>query len=245
MTSVLTRNAAFTAHTRPTTGDIKTSFVGHDHLGWLICDGRAISTSTYNLLFQVLGYTYGGSGATFNLPNMSGRVIGSQGTITDVAHTHSFPSGTVTGEVDHILTIGEMPAHNHNYETSSIGISTFQYGSTSINGEHFHTINDPGHAHGYFNQPNSLNVHDLTTQTQAADNINVNQTTTSSITNISINPAGNHQHLIASNGGNQYHNNMQPTIFYGNTFVYCGIPTATNWTTAWPFPAPQVSPPLI
>ena len=46
MTSVLTRNAAFTAHTRPTTGDIKTSFVGHDHLGWLICDGKALPCTT-------------------------------------------------------------------------------------------------------------------------------------------------------------------------------------------------------
>jgi hypothetical protein len=21
-----------------------------------------------------------------------------------------------------------------------------------------------------------------------------------------------------------YHNNIQPTLFYGNTFIYCGVP---------------------
>jgi microcystin-dependent protein len=238
MTSVLSRNAAFTAHTRPTTGDIKMSFVGHDHLGWLICDGKALSTTTYNLLFQVIGYTYGGTASTFNLPNMSGRVIGSQGTVTD-DHTHTFASGLVTGEVDHRLTIGEMPAHNHNYQTSSIGVSSFNYGSTSINGEHTHSSNANGPTgYGLIYQNGEgtvINTDDSPTEPNVVE---------SSIA-LQINPAGNHQHLIASNGGSLHHNNMQPTIFYGNTFIYCGIPTATNWTTAWPFPAPQTNPPLI
>ena len=245
MTSVLTRNAAFTAHTRPTTGDIKMSFVGHDHLGWLICDGKALDTTRYNLLFQVIGYTYGGTASTFNLPNMGGRVTGNQGTVTD-DHSHTFASGLITGEVDHRLTIGEMPAHNHNYQTSSIGVSSFQYGSTSINGEHFHTITDPGHTHTYLNQTSNTDVSGVNFESENVPlSGNTLETTLSSITNISINPNGDHQHLIASNGGSLHHNNMQPTIFYGNTFVYCGIPTATNWTTAWPFPAPQTNPPLI
>jgi hypothetical protein len=33
-----------------------------------------------------------------------------------------------------------------------------------------------------------------------------------------------HRHQIASNGNDQYHNNIQPTLFYGNLFVYSGIP---------------------
>jgi microcystin-dependent protein len=214
-------------------------------LGWLLCDGRPLPTTIFNLLFQVIGYTYGGSGETFNLPNMTGRVIGSQGTIVDAAHTHVFPSGTVTGEVDHKLTIYEMPAHNHDYATGSIGANTTANGTTSTNGDHIHGITDPGHSHVYFNQPNTTHpAVSLTTQ-DVADNVNVNQNTDPSTTGITINTAGAHAHNIASNGGDEYHNNMQPTVFYGNTFVYCGIPTATNWTTAWPFPVPQVNPPLI
>lgn len=41
--------------------------------GWLICDGSAISRTTYSKLFEVIGQTYGaGDGnTTFNLPDMS------------------------------------------------------------------------------------------------------------------------------------------------------------------------------
>ena len=39
--------------------------------GYLICDGSSIDTTTYADLFAVLGYSYGGSGANFNLPEQS------------------------------------------------------------------------------------------------------------------------------------------------------------------------------
>ena len=120
MTSVLSYNAAFTAHTKPTTGDIKSSFVSVDHLGWLNCNGRYLSTVTYNLLFQVIGYTYGRSGNDFRLPNMGGRVIGSEGTIVEPSGTYVFPSGTVTGEVQHQLLLAEMPRHNHDDSTAPV-----------------------------------------------------------------------------------------------------------------------------
>lgn len=38
--------------------------------GWLLCNGDAISTTTYNELFDVIGYTYGSSGIDFRVPNM-------------------------------------------------------------------------------------------------------------------------------------------------------------------------------
>lgn len=45
--------------------------------GWLICDGRAVSRTTYSDLFKVIGTTYGnGDGKnTFNLPNLINRFI--------------------------------------------------------------------------------------------------------------------------------------------------------------------------
>lgn len=43
--------------------------------GWLICDGSAVSRTTYAPLFAILGSTFGaGDGSTtFNIPNMLGR----------------------------------------------------------------------------------------------------------------------------------------------------------------------------
>ena len=39
-------------------------------LGWLLCDGALVATTAYPRLFAVMGYSYGGSGANFNLPNL-------------------------------------------------------------------------------------------------------------------------------------------------------------------------------
>jgi microcystin-dependent protein len=46
-------------------------------LGWLFCDGSAVSRTTYAGLFVVVGTAYGtGDGSTtFNLPNATGKII--------------------------------------------------------------------------------------------------------------------------------------------------------------------------
>jgi microcystin-dependent protein len=59
--------------------------------GYLLCDGSAVSRTTYSALFTVIGSTYGsGDGSTtFNLPNTQGvfvRGAGSQ-TISSIVHT--------------------------------------------------------------------------------------------------------------------------------------------------------------
>ena len=43
--------------------------------GWLLCDGSAVSRTTYADLFDVIGTTYGpGDGSTtFNLPDFQGK----------------------------------------------------------------------------------------------------------------------------------------------------------------------------
>lgn len=44
-------------------------------LGWLECNGATISRITYSLLFDKIGYTYGGSGNFFRLPDLRGEFI--------------------------------------------------------------------------------------------------------------------------------------------------------------------------
>ena len=41
--------------------------------GWLMCDGSSVSTVVYASLFATIGYTYGGSGSNFNLPDYRGK----------------------------------------------------------------------------------------------------------------------------------------------------------------------------
>jgi microcystin-dependent protein len=77
---------------------------------------------------------------------------------------------------------------------------------------HNHNVTDPGHTHSYVNQSSDQSVFGI--GEAAADQADNNQTTGTSTTGISIN----------NNGGGQAHNNMQPTVFGGNVYVFVGLP---------------------
>ena len=48
--------------------------------GWALCNGQSLPVNTNMALFNLLGYTYGGSGFSFNLPNLQGSAPVGQGT---------------------------------------------------------------------------------------------------------------------------------------------------------------------
>lgn len=82
--------------------------------GWLLCDGTAVSRTTFAALFTAIGTTYGaGNGTTtFNVPDMRGRVpVGVDGAAARLAANDAL--GQSSGEETHLLTTGEMPAHTH------------------------------------------------------------------------------------------------------------------------------------
>lgn len=76
---------------------------------WLLCDGAAVSRSTYAELFALMGTEYGaGDGTTtFNLPNFAGKMILGW---DDTVFNRFDETG---GEIRHTLTTTEMPAHTH------------------------------------------------------------------------------------------------------------------------------------
>lgn len=229
MTSTLRINAANTARTKPTTGDTKMSFVNVDHLGWLKCDGREMDIVSDNLLFQVIGYTFGhGSGTKFKLPNPAGRVMGTVGTVTDDnVRSRTYAKGDSVGELEHKLTVPEMPAHNHNKLTASPGANTIADGTTSIQADHIHGILDETHQHTYTapSGSGSTSSYSGVGSIGVITGTNSSALTIGALTGITETElAGAHSHTISSNGGDQYHNNIQPTLFYGNTFIYCGVP---------------------
>lgn len=90
--------------------------------GFLICDGSAVSRSTYSALFEAIGTIFGaGDGSTtFNLPDLSGRVA--------VGRSVNRLLGSTGGEESHALISNEMATHNHEYpqhgHNNTIEVST-------------------------------------------------------------------------------------------------------------------------
>jgi microcystin-dependent protein len=191
--------ATLNAHQKPSVGDTKLSAVNSDHLGWLLCDGRLVNVEEFYFLFDVIGYSFGGSNTQFRLPNGAGRVAGAIGT----GQALTFRGlGDSVGEETHQLTVSELASHTH-------------------------TVTDPGHVHtqttvnddfnnsavgsngGYpnFTKP-SYPPYDGAGSKTWTGTINSN---TTGVT-------------IANEGSNVAHNNMQPTLFVGNMFIYSGKP---------------------
>lgn len=226
MTSTLRTNAALTARNKPLTGDTKSSFVLDDHMGWLKCDGRLLDRTTYNLLFQVIGTTFGTTDATnFKLPDLQGRVMGNSGQVTDdVPVTQTFAPGTSQGEIAHKLIQLEMPSHNHDTAGAQVNLPT----GTTVGNTSSYTHSHGGSTGSGGSSSGSTNV---------LPSILGSSTTAAGPGEHSHSIASDtHSHAIASNGGDGFHNNIQPTLFYGNTFIYCGIPISTHGVSAGIFP---------
>lgn len=87
--------------------------------GWLLCDGSAVSRTTYSALFTAISTIYGvGDGSTtFNLPNAKGRVISGY----DASQTEFNTLGKTGGEKTHVLTTTEMPSHRHFLQSDTVG----------------------------------------------------------------------------------------------------------------------------
>lgn len=171
---------------------------------FLLCQGQAVSRSTYSNLFAVLGTTYGsGDGSTtFNLPNPTGRVIAgksSSGTFSNL--------GATGGSETHTLSISEMPSHTH-----------IQDSHNHSQNAHNHGISDPGHSHvirGPVWRESGYNV-TMRTDGGAGQSVDQGARTNTDYTGISVsNNTATNNATTATNqntGGGGAHNNLQPYL---------------------------------
>jgi microcystin-dependent protein len=190
-------------------GEYKWSSRTTDYNGWLKCDGRSISRQEYSELFDIIGTSFGSNDSTtFKLPDLRGRVMGGIGQGSGLTNR---VMGAAVGTETHILTSTEMPNHSHT-------------GTVDSSGAHTHTITDPGHTHSQTTINDDFNNSGTNppgfTQDSAGSRTwnNIN----SSTTGITVNSSGAHTHTFTTNttGGGEAHNNMQPTTFVGNVFIY-------------------------
>lgn len=107
--------------------------------GRLLCDGSSYATALYPQLFALIGYTYGGSGANFNVPDIRGRATAGQDTDTGTGPGNTYANRlTAGGSGINSQTLGEaggvetqtlapgqygMPAHSLSVSGTTSGQS--------------------------------------------------------------------------------------------------------------------------
>ena len=125
--------------------------------GFLECNGQAVSRSTYANLFAVVSTTYGiGDGSTtFNVPNLTDRVVVNKSNTKNLAQTGGANTVTPTGNVggsaaNTTLSTSQIPSHTHQGGVASLnvepggGVTSLAMGGSSSNtgggGSHSHNI---------------------------------------------------------------------------------------------------------
>ncbi|MBP2312714.1 phage tail protein [Azospirillum soli] len=85
--------------------------------GWHLCDGSLLAIPQYELLYALLGTTYGGDGrTTFGLPDLRGRLpigTGSANGDPNQGGTSAYTLGQTGGATTVTLTEAQLPSHTH------------------------------------------------------------------------------------------------------------------------------------
>lgn len=90
----------------PYVGEIRMFAGNFAPLGWAFCDGQILSVSQNDVLFSLIGTTYGGDGSTtFGLPDLRGRLPIHKG--------GNYQLGVKGGEENVTINAATTPSHSH------------------------------------------------------------------------------------------------------------------------------------
>ena len=116
--------------------------------GYLVADGASVPVATYPNLFAQIGYTYGGAGANFSLPDGRGIGLAGAGLGTALPGLTNHVRGTFFGEEQHTMLLAEIATHTH-----------LQNAHTHTQDAHTHTQNSHNHTQDTHNHTQDAHTH--------------------------------------------------------------------------------------
>ena len=103
----------------PFVGEIRMAGFNFAPRGWAFCNGAILSIAQNDVLFALIGTTYGGDGqTTFALPNLAGRLPLNQGQGPGLS---ARTMGEMGGFEEVTLTSQQIPIHSHVLAAASAG----------------------------------------------------------------------------------------------------------------------------
>jgi microcystin-dependent protein len=175
--------------------------------GWAKCDGQLLPISQNTALFSLLGITYGGDGkTTFALPDLRGRLPMHQGTGPGLSMRKM---GQKPGTEITVLTLAQMPSHNHTGQVSNINLGTIT-AKLRCNTNESNTQAPEGNTIANANR--NTYTDQAPNQDMHADSIEISQsgTATGSVT-------------ISNNGGSQPFSIMNPSLVINYCIALVGL----------------------
>lgn len=87
--------------------------------GWALCDGSTLQIAENEVLYTLLGTTYGGDGvSTFKLPDLRGRLVLHHGANKETGTQYTL--GQTGGTETVTLTEAQLPVHSHTPQAKSL-----------------------------------------------------------------------------------------------------------------------------
>ena len=213
-------------------GDVKSGIQSTDHSGWVLLDGRPISSLSANQQNVAISL-----GLTANLPNatnaylvQNGNNLGNlSGSNTKLIAQSNLPNITLSG------TTNVTGGHSHTGTTATAGNHNHT-GTTSTDGSHNHSYNDRGYGGTGFvaaeeTDRNECAEYDSANRTTGSSGNHNHDLTISSSGDhnhsLSIDTSGTHSHTITTNsingGVSQQAFDVTPRSLSVNMFIYLGI----------------------
>jgi microcystin-dependent protein len=188
-----------------TIADFPTGWCGN---GWIPCDGRWVFQSLHDILYDVVGGTWGVSGPYFKMPDYRGTVLAMADQIGTVPGQGPYAANAgnrgilyswgvgvnAGGEATHQISVAEMPGHNH---------------PGSGDSGHGHSASQDAHTH---NVPNVGNGSALGPNIAPGNGWQFTNVTTSGASANGVYVGTGYANIVvAAQGSWVAHNNVQPT----------------------------------